>query len=923
MNITSLSILKVTKHSVYGLFMFVGLFCMPQVVAAQESMWSWAPSEVTSKVPSPQWLWSSPVQIVRQMSGGADYLFRTAGEILTVGNVGNKQYRVASSEDGSKLVVYSGSEGVPGYFVSVDGGKTWTDRTYAAGTHLNRGFFYGSITGLGNRLYTMQPVMGELSQKLIGYTVKTSDNDGASWGQLTFPVSGHSNSYFGSKACFGDRACLMRMMSEFELGPIYSISYTGDKLLYMATWSGDKSCDDSNCQSIWISNDGGNSWFKSKQWYGGGKGPSFFIDPAYSNDGQTIMFANEGLEYPHFITGRRLYFSRDGGLSWNEQEFDSPISGMAAVGDGATMLVTTFDKVYKSTDGGSTWPQVGKLIVPDEGWLRVGDGIRALSRNGKVMVSGSTNPYLGAKAKKAIYVSFDEGRTWSSRDLPGLPDDGFRHFWLTPDGQKIITLVGNTGKIFTASTAQNVVWTEYCTGANNPNGKDWQWWEKSDTSPIEYRFVRQGDGVCAAPALNTTGATGKIEVTKNGVCETQGVDGYTSLVCPVKVAWSSSAKNTSVKVHHFNAKRIPIKPERMLALSSESSGSLTIKIPLGQSTFELYDASVYPSPKFASVVYEGVQWTPYCTGDNDPNGNNWQWWEKSNTNPAEYRFARKGDGTCSPSVLNTTPAPIVPTTPTPSAVVVPATPQAPSGSIKATTCTPTTANSTCKVSVTWTSEHSKDGWTQINVVKPDGTTVDSYKVQRANSDHTFNLSPGLYALALIGFKQDASPVILKSTSVTVAAAPAPAPSTPTTNKIPFGYLDAATCTELKGWAYDSDNQNAAVTLHVYEGSTFVTSGKANVARADVNRTMGITGDHGFTIPLPATLKDGKAHTLAVYALDTAGGKSANLQQSPRTVTCAAAVAPQMLLAAVVTTIAMPFGFVTNVLADTFLNLGFY
>lgn len=51
-------------------------------------------------------------------------------------------------------------------------------------------------------------------------------------------------------------------------------------------------------------------------------------------------------------------------------------------------------------------------------------------------------------------------------------------------------------------------------------------------------------------------------------------------------------------------------------------------------------------------------WIPYCTGGDDPNGNRWQWWEKTtNTNPIQYRFVRMGDGVCAPAV----PPPVCPT----------------------------------------------------------------------------------------------------------------------------------------------------------------------------------------------------------------------------------------------------------------------
>ncbi len=56
------------------------------------------------------------------------------------------------------------------------------------------------------------------------------------------------------------------------------------------------------------------------------------------------------------------------------------------------------------------------------------------------------------------------------------------------------------------------------------------------------------------------------------------------------------------------------------------------------------------------VVPPVTTWTPYCTGANDPNGNQWQWWEKSNTNPVQYRFLRTGDGSCVPPVGPVCPA---------------------------------------------------------------------------------------------------------------------------------------------------------------------------------------------------------------------------------------------------------------------------
>lgn len=715
------------------------------------------------------WIKSS---LVRQTGGGVLSKTIKAGE-------GFRAKAVALSDDGSKLVAYTNTTAFePGYFISADGGATWTDRTYASGAELKGGFRFGTVSGDGSRFFTLEPVYQNLGGAVhTAYALKVSFDNGASWGGLTFPVAGGDNARYAPNRCF-DQACRAKKMSMDQWGPIHAISRDGGKLLYIANWSGDDSCSGA-CQSIWISNDGGNSWFKSKEWKGGSqrKALSMTMLPAYSDDGNTIMLVGSSNGVASETS--RLFFSRDGGVSWNEYDFGDSIMGVAAPGNGATMVVALYNKIYKTTDGGTSW------FLDTTVSATAATKITAIAGNGSVVAGGVLGDFYRVAGpgdfdgRTRVPLSFDTGKVWNTAPFPELAEgvEWDASFGISRNGSKMAVASGATvlvGNIAQEAAAAAVGWTQYCTGGSDPNGNHWQWWEKSNANPVQYRFVRWGDGTCTA-------------------------------------LWQ---KLQSVK----------------------------------------------------------------------------------NQQP-----------TLVPAASVLTPVPVVV-----------------SGTIHAQGCT-ANANSTCGVSVTWTSVNSKDNWTQINVVKPDGATVDSYKVQRANSSHTFNVPSGEYAFALIGFQQNDTPTIIKSTSVTVgvAATPTPAASVPTpvsaVNKIPFGYVDSATCTEVKGWAYDSDNQNAAVTLHVYEGSTFVTSGKANVARADVNRIMGITGDHGFIIPLPATLKDGKAHTLTVYVLDTAGGKSANLQQSPRTVTCAAAVSPHILLAAAVA----PFIETVDVLSNILFALGMY
>lgn len=874
--------------------------------------------------------------LVRQTGGGALYNFTKAGEIF-------RAKAVALSDDGSTLVAYTNTTAFePGYFVSVDGGATWTDRTYASGSYPNGGFRFGAVSGDGSRFFAIEPVYQNVGGVVhTGYALKVSFDNGATWGGLTFPVAGGDNARYVSSRCF-DQACRVKRMSMDEWGPLYTLSRDGGKLLYVANWSGDDACSGA-CQSIWISNDGGNSWFKSKEWKGGSqrKALSMTLPPAYSDDGNTIMLV--GSSNGVVSETSRLFFSRDGGVSWNERDFGEGITSMAAPGNGATMLVTLYNKIYKTTDGGTSWSSAS-VPVSQNYTDRVTTSIKALAGNGSLMlagVAGNFPPTFGGfdfDGPTRLPFSFDQGKAWSSASFPditgGLAWDMV--FGVSRNGNKVVAISDSTtlvSAITKDSAVVAVAWTQYCTGGSDPNGKHWQWWEKSNTNPAQYRFVRPGDGLCAAPTLVAaakptvaTSAKGKIEATPDGVCEMQGVDGYTTPVCPVTVTWSSSAKQTTVKVRYINTSTT-IVPERTLVVNAtQSSGTLKVKIPLGESVFGLYDASVSPNQIFAGWIYKGIQWTQYCTGGSDPNGNHWQWWSKSNTNPAQYRFSRAGDGECAPRASG----PAVPKSPTPTPTPAPAPmpaisapTQTLSGSIAATACTVSSGQKTCGVSVSWQSANSKDGWTQVNVVTSDGKTVDSYKVQRANASYTFMLPPGLYAFALIGFQQNNTPVILKSASATVGAAPVPAVQAAGANKTPFGYFDIANCTELKGWAYDPDDQNASIKIRVYEGSVMLAAGDASMPRADVNNVMRITGNHGFTIPTPAMLKDGKAHTLTLYAIDATGGANATLQQSPRTITCTPGVGlhketTSTLLASV---LMAPGALVIDTLATLFIQLG--
>jgi len=101
---------------------------------------------------------------------------------------------------------------------------------------------------------------------------------------------------------------------------------------------------------------------------------------------------------------------------------------------------------------------------------------------------------------------------------------------------------------------------------------------------------------------------------------------------------------------------------------------------------------------------------------------------------------------------------------------------------------------------------------------------------------------------------------------------------------PVGFLDSASCTSFEGWAYDADDSNTSIGIHFYTDinsvHTFLDSTTANGARADVNASQNISGDHGFSFPVPSSLKDGQPHLIYAYGIDLSGGSNTLLSNSP-------------------------------------------
>ncbi len=107
-----------------------------------------------------------------------------------------------------------------------------------------------------------------------------------------------------------------------------------------------------------------------------------------------------------------------------------------------------------------------------------------------------------------------------------------------------------------------------------------------------------------------------------------------------------------------------------------------------------------------------------------------------------------------------------------------------------------------------------------------------------------------------------------------------------------GYLDTADCNQITGWAWDRTAPNAALLVDIYDGNNLIAGGVlANQFRQDLVNAGKGNGQHGFSIATPASLKDGKPHSIGVKF--TSGSNAGNyLGSSPRPIVCGAREFPE-------------------------------
>ncbi len=116
------------------------------------------------------------------------------------------------------------------------------------------------------------------------------------------------------------------------------------------------------------------------------------------------------------------------------------------------------------------------------------------------------------------------------------------------------------------------------------------------------------------------------------------------------------------------------------------------------------------------------------------------------------------------------------------------------------------------------------------------------------------------------------------------------------NTPPRGYLDSAACAAVAGWAQDQDAPTTAIDVDVYFNGAAGAAGAEGVrivagnARSDLCSAIG-SCNHGYSMPVPVGLLDGKSHSVYAYGIDSQGEANTLLTGSPKTVECPNATPP--------------------------------
>jgi D-alanine transfer protein len=110
----------------------------------------------------------------------------------------------------------------------------------------------------------------------------------------------------------------------------------------------------------------------------------------------------------------------------------------------------------------------------------------------------------------------------------------------------------------------------------------------------------------------------------------------------------------------------------------------------------------------------------------------------------------------------------------------------------------------------------------------------------------------------------------------------PPPAAPST-AVPLGVFDSrGQVSSLRGWAYDPARPDEPLRVQIFAGETLVNTVVADIRREGLAKRGIGKGLHGFSVPYPPSLRDGKPHSFRVVI----AGTKVELEGSPQVLTYA-------------------------------------
>ncbi|WP_421825404.1 putative Ig domain-containing protein [Larkinella sp.] len=96
-----------------------------------------------------------------------------------------------------------------------------------------------------------------------------------------------------------------------------------------------------------------------------------------------------------------------------------------------------------------------------------------------------------------------------------------------------------------------------------------------------------------------------------------------------------------------------------------------------------------------------------------------------------------------------------------------------------------------------------------------------------------------------------------------------------------GFIYGADCATFRGWAWDRNKPNTAVSIDILDGTNVIATLMADQFRQDLLNAGKGNGKHAFIWPIPENLKDGLPHNLSAQVT----GNSFVLKDSPKALIC--------------------------------------